>query len=661
VARVRAPELIGAGGWIGTVTSPALRDLLGKVVLLDFWTSSSINCLRLLEELRPIEARFAAEMVLIGIHSPKFPHEHDHATVEQATSRLRINHLVLDDPDLATWRQYGVAGWPTIVVIDPEGYVVGGISGEGCGPLLLETIEGLIATHEPSGVLSRDPVTGVPWGGASVYRAPSLRTLEFPANVAADQTGTRIAVADTGHDRVLLCDAAGRALQVFADLTAPRGLCFDGDRLVVCDAGADRVMLLPVDGSAPAVLATTLASPWDVAVESDGVFMVAEAGRHRLWRVFADGRPPEIVAGTGEADLVDGVASNADAGGEGTAAARLAQPSGLARFDRGFVFVDSDSSALRVLTSDQRVVTLVGQGLFDWGASDGGPESSALQHPRGVACPPDGSVFYVADTFNSMLRAWSGTELDASSGTLRTLPVEGLDEPGGLDILADGRLLVADTNHHRIVIVDPTSGVVEPLDIDEAWLGMTPGESMSDVEGATLALPFAVELGAFDFDRSVGPPVRLSVRTYPPTLLGPGPRQWELADAEGVLEVKAGQPGQGMLVIEAAVSVSDDTQSTVLRATTRHELAVSAASAVAVSAPETAGGEGAGLIPSIDPGAGAGLIPGTETGAVPGAGSEPVTGLVGGAGARPTGSAGSPAAADPTRGPDAANPAPVEG
>src|SRR5580704_16474472 len=148
MARVRAPELIGRGGWIGASTDFGLSSLNGKVVVLHFFTASCINCVRVLQELRPIEERFASEAVVVGVHSPKFPREHEHAAVEHAVERLGIRHPVLDDPDLTTWQQYGVKGWPTLVVIDPEGYVVGGIAGEGSGPVITSSIEAVIAEHQ---------------------------------------------------------------------------------------------------------------------------------------------------------------------------------------------------------------------------------------------------------------------------------------------------------------------------------------------------------------------------------------------------------------------------------------------------------------------------------------------------------------------------------
>ena len=83
--RVRAPELVGRGGWINTGGKAlSLADLRGKIVLLDFWTFCCINCLHVIEELRPIEEEFHDVLVTVGVHSPKFVHEADHEAVRAA-------------------------------------------------------------------------------------------------------------------------------------------------------------------------------------------------------------------------------------------------------------------------------------------------------------------------------------------------------------------------------------------------------------------------------------------------------------------------------------------------------------------------------------------------------------------------------------------------
>ena len=553
MARTRAPELRGISGWVNTDVPLTLAGLRGRIVVLDFWTFCCINCIRVLEELRPLEARYADVLVVIGVHSPKFPHETDHAALERAVARHRITHPVLDDPELATWEQYGIKGWPTLVVIDPEGYVVGGVSGEGAGPVIERAVTELVAEHGAKGTLLA--------GGGGVAATSSLDgatgALAFPGKVASDGE-ERLAIADTGHGRVLITDLEGRVQRTIDDLTDPQGVAFDDETLIVCDTGADRVLAVDIGTGAPTVIAEGLASPWDVAVESAGCYVVAEAGRHRLWRVSDAGG--ELAAGTGAESLEDGPALEA----------LLAQPSGVAVLGGGVAFVDAEASALRVLTDDDRVVTLVGTGLFDWGRADGPSHVARLQHPLGVAAVPGSDVIWVADTFNSMLRVWEGKH-----EMLRGLPVEGLDEPGGLDVLPDGRLVVADTNNHRILFVDPETGETELLVVDESWNDAPEGEALWVAPTGVLTIPFSVALdGGEMLDMSDGPPIRVSVSAEPAALLGDGPRQWALSTTDGEVEVGAGRPGEGVLHLEVIAAACDEDRCTIHRLRRKHRLTV---------------------------------------------------------------------------------------
>jgi DNA-binding beta-propeller fold protein YncE len=556
---------MGRGGWIGANPDFGLSALSGKVVVVHFWRYSCINCVRVLNELRPIEDRFSAETVIVGVHSPKFPREHEHAAVERAVERLGVRHAVLDDPDLATWQQYGVKGWPTLVVIDPEGYVVGGVSGEGSGGVVFSAVERAVAEHDEKGTLVRGGVAGL-WGQLTL--GTGGRPLTYPAKVAVDADGRRLAVSDTVNGRIVVCDLAGRVERVYPLLSRPTGVQFDGDRLVVCDTGSDRVLAIDRASGEQSVLADGLASPSDVAVLADGSVLVAEAGRHRLWRIDASGA--EVVAGTGQENLIDTA--------EGVPL--LAQPSGVAALpDGGAVFVDAESSALRVLTPSGDVVTLVGQGLFDWGASDGGVASAALQHPLGVAVGPaldDGGLpaVYVADTFNGLVREWRGTAWDANSGTLRTLPASGLEEPVGIVVLPDRRLLVADGNHHRIVAVGTDEVVPQVVAIDESWLGTDVGAPIEAEAGDVVRAPFAVDIGTLPLEEGAGPPVRVEVSADPPALLGPGPRSWALPMLSGEVEVVAAGGGGGVLVVAVEARVTDGDVAVVRRSRSRHDLTV---------------------------------------------------------------------------------------
>ena len=156
--------------------------------------------------------------MVIGVHSPKFPHEADHAAVARAVRRHRIGHPVLDDPDLETWQLYGVRAWPTLVVIDPDGYVVAMASGERNGPALEKVVAQLIEGR--ADLAAGRAFTPVP--------VRDTGTLAFPGKVCSDG-GIRIAIADTGNDRVLVCNLDGTIRHELRDFHQPQGVRFDGE------------------------------------------------------------------------------------------------------------------------------------------------------------------------------------------------------------------------------------------------------------------------------------------------------------------------------------------------------------------------------------------------------------------------------------------------
>jgi len=164
--RVRASALIGRG-WLNTGgKNVALADLRGKIVVLDFWTFCCINCLHVLDELRDLEARYRDVLVIVGVHSPKFAHEADPVALAAAVDRYEVRHPVLDDPDLTTWSAYTARAWPTLVVIDPEGYIVAQMAGEGHAHNLAILVEALIAEHDAKGTLHRGDG---PYVGSSLW------------------------------------------------------------------------------------------------------------------------------------------------------------------------------------------------------------------------------------------------------------------------------------------------------------------------------------------------------------------------------------------------------------------------------------------------------------------------------------------------------------
>ena len=202
-ARVRAPELRGRG-WLNTGgRALTLADLRGKVVMLDFWTFCCINCLHVLDELRPLEEKYGDALVVIGVHSPKFEHERDPDALAAAVERYGVHHPVLDDADMAMWQQYAAKAWPTLSVIDPEGYVVASMAGEGHAEGLSRLLDELIATHEAKGTLHRGD-------GPYVPPAAPDTLLRFPGK-AIELPGGNLLVSDSARHSLVELTADGES------------------------------------------------------------------------------------------------------------------------------------------------------------------------------------------------------------------------------------------------------------------------------------------------------------------------------------------------------------------------------------------------------------------------------------------------------------------
>jgi sugar lactone lactonase YvrE len=413
----------------------------GRFVLLDFWTFCCVNCLHVLEELRPLEERFGDVLTVIGVHSPKFVHEADPEALAAAVERYGVHHPVLDDPDLATWKQYAVRAWPTLVLVDPEGYVVHVASGEGHAEGIGRLLDELVAEHDAKGTLHRGtgPYTPPP---------PTAGELSFPGKAALLPDG-RLVLSDTGHDAVVVLDGE-EVVARYTGFLQPQGICLLADgRVLVADTGHHQLATLdlgsgtvevvagtgevwrPGDPTSGAALEVNLSTPWDVAAFDGGV-AVAMAGTHQLH--LYDGATVRVLAGTTGEGLRDGAA----------ATSYLAQPSGLAVDGDRLWFADSETSALRWY-EDGEVRTAVGTGLFDFGHRDGPADQALLQHPLGVTVLPDGSVA-VCDTYNGAVRRY-----DTATATVTTL-MTGLAEPS--DAVVDGdHLLVVESAAHRVTRV----------------------------------------------------------------------------------------------------------------------------------------------------------------------------------------------------------------
>ncbi|MFF8861848.1 NHL domain-containing thioredoxin family protein [Streptomyces sp. NPDC015139] len=550
--RVRAPELSGRGGWINTGGKDLrLADFRGRVLILDFWTFCCINCLHVLDELRELEERHRDTVVVVGVHSPKFVHEAEHRAVVDAVERYGVEHPVLDDPELAMWKQYAVRAWPTLVVIDPEGYVVAQHAGEGHVHAIERLVEELEAEHGAKGTLRRGD-------GPYVPPEPEPTALRFPGKALLLPSGNLLVSDTTRHQLVELAQDAetvvrriGSGARGFADggpgeasFNEPQGLALlDDGAVVVADtvnhalrrldlatgvvttlAGTGRQWWRGSATSGPAS-GTDLSSPWDVAVFGGKVW-IAMAGVHQLWTYDPVAGTVAVAAGTTNEGLVDGPAAEA----------WFAQPSGLAATADRLWVADSETSALRWVDRDGHVRTAVGTGLFDFGHRDGPAGEALLQHPLGVTALPDGSVA-VADTYNHALRRY-----DPATGEVTTLATD-LREPSDA-VLVGTDIVVVESARHRLTRLRLPE---EAVRVDA--VAHRTRRAATEVAPGTLRLDVIFEAPAGQkLDTRHGPSTRLLVSSTPPELLLKGEgadtdlsRELELnpAVAGGVLHVSA--------------------------------------------------------------------------------------------------------------------------
>jgi thiol-disulfide isomerase/thioredoxin len=568
------------------------EQLRGRIVLLDFWTAGCVNCLRVLDELAVLEQRHGDALVVLGVHSPKFPHEAQPEAVAAAVRRHDVRHPVLDDADLVTWDAYAVHSWPTLVLVDPRGYVVAQMTGEGHGPELSALVDELVEEHGDA--LRRGPLYAVApgqeghfadatghEGGFPVIPDPApdpdpTGALRFPGKAVRLADGALL-VADTGHhrlvelapdlDTVRRTIGGGRGLRDgtgdVARFAEPLGLALlppavadaVGYDLVVADSGNHALRGVRLaDGAvttvagtgaqlrtrvAPATTVshgTPLSTPWDVAWW-DGHVVVAMAGCHQLWTFDPVAATLTVLLGTADEGLRDG----------GPGEAFFAQPSGLAADGDALWVADAESSALRTVdrAARPRATTAVGQGLFDFGLRDGpafGNPSALLQHPLGVAMLPDGSVA-VADTYNGAVRHY-----DPATRVVSTL-ADGLAEPS--DVLVDGpgpehvpggNLVVVESAAHRLVRVPLPARLRAAAGPPRVTAEVAPGP-------VTLRVRFSPPEGQH-VDRRFGEPTSLTV-TAPDRFLPAG------AGTAPGLERDLRLDGAGLLRVDAVAAACD--------------------------------------------------------------------------------------------------------
>ncbi len=451
--------------WFNVNRPLTSADLQGRVVLLDFFTPGCINCIHMIPIQQQLKQKFGDDLLVIGVTSPKFTASKQANNMTPFLRRFYIDEPVFIDADMTWWQHYGVFAWPTMLLLNPQGKVIKSFVGERSFAQMAKPIGVAIAIAQTAGELTHPALPLKPLAADTDF-------FVLPTKIAIE--GDRVAISDSGHNRIDLFDKSGKPIATIgsgkigfsegsyanAEFSRPQGLAFIGNVLYVADTDNQRIRKIDLATQTVTTVAgngqraygssTPLAAPVETALNSpwaldhvEGKLFIAMAGDHQIWHFDPMKNTLESFAGSGEEGLRDGERLNA----------QFAQSSGLAYHEHNLYVADPESSSIRQINLDTGlVVTLIGKGLFNFGDRDGAASQAELQHPQGLAYLQ--GALYIADTFNNAIR-----KLDLGSLQVTTVTKK-LAQPNGLAVLNDHTLLIADTYHDRVVTLDLTDGAV---------------------------------------------------------------------------------------------------------------------------------------------------------------------------------------------------------
>lgn len=432
---------------LNTKTKLSVKDLKGKIVLVDFWTYGCINCQQVIPDLKFLEEKYPKELVVLGVHSAKFENEKGDFQIKKAAARFGINHPVINDSKFVIWNSFKVRAWPTLVVVDPEGNIYKSFSGEGHRNDLDVAIGELAKKYQ--GKISSSLIKVMEEKHTAPFKFPSkmIEALGFSSDgkVARDV----FFLSDSSHNEIVGLEKNGKEfLRIGKDqLQMPQGLAFKDGVLYIADTGhhslkaydfkTKQMIVLGGDGSR----GRTWASPWDLEFMDAESLAIAMAGTHQLFSFNTKTKKLSLIAGSGAESINDGPLPKNS----------LSQPSGLSRLDGKLYFVDAETSSLRVLEKGV-ITTLVGTGLFKFGLKDGIGKAALMQHTTGVYATSE--KVYLADTYNNAIRVY-----DVKTGAVTTLTTK-LKEPNDV-LLSGGELIAVSTGEHKIKKVNLKTGEVK--------------------------------------------------------------------------------------------------------------------------------------------------------------------------------------------------------
>ncbi|MCJ8279178.1 MAG: redoxin domain-containing protein [Rivularia sp. ALOHA_DT_140] len=483
---MRSPELPQNYPWLNTNKSLSLKQFRGRIVILDFWTYCCINCLHVLPDLKYLEQKYKNSVTVIGVHSAKFDNEKETENIRQAILRYDIQHPVLIDKDFRVWQEYTVRAYPTFIVIDPQGYIVATLTGEGNLQVLDELISKLIQEYQDNDKINFQEIDFI----LEKQKTPLITPLAFPGKVLA--ADSKLFIADSGHHRIVVSNLNGEVLYIVgngksglkngnfqsAEFSSPQGMTFDEANNILYVADTENHTIRKIDfinqkvkkiagtgeqsfnfqfnqSNNNIAVETALNSPWDLVKLGNKLF-IAMAGCHQIWELDLETNLIRVLAGRGAESCFDGELSES----------AFAQPSGITTDSNQLYIADSEVSSIRGIDLENRKVkTICGSGdLNAFGDIDGQGFNVRLQHCLGIEYT--NNLLWIADTYNHKIKLINPVTGDCES-FLENNDIQNknisFSEPSGLSLL-NNYLYIADTNNHVIRKINLDTLVIETME-----------------------------------------------------------------------------------------------------------------------------------------------------------------------------------------------------
>jgi len=471
---IRAPEFPEGLEWLNIDYPLTFKeDLKGKFVLLDFWTFCCINCIHVMPDLAYLEEKFANEpFVVVGVHSAKFENEQETESIRQAIMRYEVGHPVVNDANMTVWRNFSVSSWPTLVLVDPEGYVVWGAPGEGHRDTLEKLLQQGLEYYGKQGKLINSPLR-------FKRETRESHPLAYPGKLAIDSNNRHLFISDSNHNRIVVTDLEGNFIESigngsigFSDgdyenvqFNRLQGLVFHDGNLLVADAENHAIRRVNLKTKQVETIVGTgeqsknyakgsgkgrdvpISTPWDLCIVDDTLF-IAMAGTHQIWIYDLKKDYIQPFAGTGQEARLDGPKEHS----------AFAQPTGITSDGKHLFISDSEISCVREIDLKSGLVrTIAGGDLFEFGDVDGIGDGARLQHCQGVLYTHD--TLYLADTYNHKIKT-----VDRETREVKTYLEDSFREPSGFATF-ENNLFVADTNNHAIKVINLKDNSVSKLDL----------------------------------------------------------------------------------------------------------------------------------------------------------------------------------------------------